>query len=159
MIAELPAHFEPIQGADLKRVLDAIWDRPVTSLPTPEQTLGHEARVANGRASAAKVAKTHQQRRAGGRPEFDRQAVGDDLARGMSVLEVTVKHGISDTTAKKIKRERNITLNARGGRPTYDQIGALRDIEQGMSTAEVSAKYGVCHQTINKLRRERGDRV
>lgn len=159
MIAELPAHYEPIQGADLQRALAAIWDRPVTSLPSPEQTLANEARVANGRASAAKVAKTHQQRRAGGRPEFDRQAVGDDLARGMSVLDVTVKHGISDTTAKKIKRERGITLNARGGRPTYDQRGALRDIEQGMSTAEVSAKYGVCKQTVNKLRRERGDRA
>lgn len=159
MIAELPAHYEPIQGLALRQALAAIWDRPVTSLPTPEETLGHEARVANGRASAAKVAKTHQQRRAGGRPEFDRQAVGDDLARGMSVFDVTVKHGISDTTAKKIKRERGVTLNARGGRPTYDQIGALADIEQGMSTAEVSAKYGVCKQTVNKLRRERGDRV
>lgn len=159
MIAELPAHYEPIQGLALRQALAAIWDRPVTSLPTPEETLGHEARVANGRASAAKVVQKFNDRRPGKKPEFDRQAVGDDLARGMTVREVTAQHGISETTVKKIKKERNISLNARGAKPTYDQRQALADIDHGMTTAQVSAKHGVCKQTINKLRRERGDRA
>ena len=159
MIGMALTDHEPVQGLALRRSLAEILARPVVALPTPEQTLGSEARAANGRASAARLVQKHQRLRAGGRPPFDRRAVGDDLAAGMSILDVTAKHGISDTTAKKIKRERNISLNPRGAKPTYDQIGALADIKQGMTTAQVAAKYGVCHQTINKLRRERGDRA
>jgi len=159
MIAQLPAHHEPIEGPALRRALDVILARPVVELPTPDETQILEQRKASGRIAAQNATRKYQERKAAQRPAFDRRAVGNDLAAGMSILDVTAKHGISDTTAKVIKRERNISLNPRGAKPTYDQIGALQDIGQGMTTAQVSAKYGVCHQTINKLRRERGDRV
>lgn len=151
------SHHEPLQGADLRRALAQILDRPVTALPTPEQTLGAEARAANGRAAAAKLVKKHHARRALGRPPIDRQAVARDLAAGRSILEVTILHQISDTTAKKIRNEHGLPRGPMGATAGYDHEQALADLDQGMTTKQVAAKHGVHFQTINKLRRARRD--
>lgn len=155
MIAHQHTDHEPVQGLALRRSLAEILARPVVSLPTPEQTLGSEARAANGRASAARMVQKHQKLRAGGRPPFDRRAVGDDLARGMSLLDVTDKYKISDTTAKKILKERGIKRQARGSAPRFDHEQALRDLDSGLSTREVAALHKVHPQTVNRVRRDR----
>ena len=155
MIGMAHTDHEPVQGLALRRSLAEILARPVVALPTPEQTLGSEARAANGRASAARLVQKHQKVRAGGRPPFDRRAVGDDLARGMSMLEVTAKYEISDTTAKKIRNERGLPRQHWGTLATYDHGQALADLDLGMTAREVAAKHGVHFQTINKLRRDR----
>lgn len=157
MIAHQHTDHEPVQGLALRRSLAEILARPVVSLPTPEQTLGSEARAANGRASAARMVQKHQKLRAGGRPPFDRRAVGDDLARGMSLLDVTDKYKISDTTAKKILKERGLPRGPMGATAGYDHEQALADLDQGMTPRQVAAKHGVHFQTINKLRRARRD--
>ena len=155
MIAQLPAHHEPIQGPALRRALDVILARPVVELPTPDETQILEQRKASGRIAAQNALKRYQQRRASSVPAFDRRAVGDDLAAGMSILDVTAKHGISDTTAKKIRNERNLPRHPMGALQSYDHGQALADLDLGMTAREVAAKHGVHFQTINKLRRDR----
>lgn len=155
MIAQLPAHHEPIQGAALRRALDLILARPVTELPTPDETQILEQRKAAGRVAAQNATRKFQARKAASRPAFDRQAVGDDLARGMTILDVTAKHQISDTTAKKIRNERGLPRQHWGTLATYDHGQALTDLDLGMTSREVAAKHGVHVQTINKLRRDR----
>ena len=155
MIAQLPAHHEPIQGAALRQALDLILARPVTELPTPDETQILEQRKAAGRVAAQNATRKFQARKAAARPAFDRQAVGDDLARGMTILDVTAKHQISDTTAKKIRNERGLPRQHWGTLASYDHGQALADLDQGMTSREVAAKHGVHPQTINKLRRDR----
>ena len=155
MIDQLPAHHEPIEGAALRLALDLILARPVTELPTPDETQILEQRKAAGRVAAQNALKKYQARRAVVRPAFDRRAVGDDLARGMSMLEVTAKYEISDTTAKKIRNERGLPRQHWGTLATYDHGQALADLDLGMTAREVAAKHGVHFQTINKLRRDR----
>lgn len=159
MIGMALTDHEPVQGPALRRALDVILARPVVELPTPDETQILEQRKASGRIAAQNATRKYQERKAAQRPAFDRRAVGDDLARGMSILDVTAKHGISDTTAKKIRNERKLPRQHWGTLAAYDHGQALRDLDQGMTPREVAAKHGVHYQTINKLRRERGDRT
>lgn len=155
MIGMAHTDHEPVQGLALRRSLAEILARPVTELPTPDETQILEQRKAAGRVAAQNATRKFQARKAASRPAFDRQAVGDDLARGMTILDVTAKHQISDTTAKKIRNERGLPRQHWGTLATYDHGQALTDLDLGMTSREVAAKHGVHVQTINKLRRDR----
>ena len=64
MIAQQHTDHEPVQGLALRRSLAEILDRPVTALPTPEQTLGAEASFTKSMAQTCSALAPARQARA-----------------------------------------------------------------------------------------------
>ena len=134
-------------ATDIRGALRAILARPVAEVMIQRQPAAVEP-------EPAPVASPGYKRRRP-RPVFDRQAVGDDLARGLPVKDIASAHGISPTTVKVIRKELGLTYVPV---PAYDHAGALRDLDAGQSAIQVAARYGVDPQTIRALRRVRNER-